>query len=391
MTKSDFPSASAAHAKRWADAIARDLTGKSRTIALDRLEAQLEIIETARAPARSRCATRRRAIVFSTAPALLVHIDREPVTADAGHTVRARHQYAAAPAARRARHASTSRSSTAGCARRRSPGLDRAGEVRCDLDRAFQQASARGSSIRSPANRLRTPRAVAHQDGARHLRRDRADGAHRDRGRAASPPSPARSSCTSRTRPGRVFRTCRQRSTCSRRALVPRRRARRAPGTTFAANALPADFAAIPDDSPAENVKASVAGTAQAREAAVAADVPQTASVKLAGTTLTKPRFDGEPVFAADPGTPSHVRREHADTDHRAEETSFYALQNGVWFAAPSVERAVDGRDLGAAVDLHDPAQLAALLRDVRAHLRGDRGRGLHRLHAGLPGHVHRS
>src|SRR5262249_39618904 len=34
------------------------------------------------------------------------------------------------------------------------------------------------------------------------------------------------------------------------------------------ANALPADFAAIPDDSPKENLKASVSGTPQAREAA---------------------------------------------------------------------------------------------------------------------------
>ena len=100
---------------------------------------------------------------------------------------------------------------------------------------------------------------------------------------------------------------------------------------------MPADFAAIPDDSPAENVKASVAGTAQAREAAVAATVPQTALVKLAGTALTKPRLDGEPVFVAIPGTPLHYVANTATPIIRAEERSFYALQDGVWFAAPSV------------------------------------------------------
>ena len=38
---------------------------------------------------------------------------------------------------------------------------------------------------------------------------------------------------------------------------------------------LPAEFSKIPDDSPKENVKASIAGTPQAREAAISATVPQ--------------------------------------------------------------------------------------------------------------------
>ena len=48
-------------------------------------------------------------------------------------------------------------------------------------------------------------------------------------------------------------------------------------------------------------------------------------------------------------------------------------------------------RDIGADGDLHDPAVLADLLRDVRAHLRGDADSRLRRLHAGLPRHGRRA
>ena len=70
-----------------------------------------------------------------------------------------------------------------------------------------------------------------------------------------------------------------------------------------AANALPKDFAKIPDDSLKENVKASIAGTEQAREATIAAIVPQTASVKISGTKLSPPQFDGDPVYTPIEGT----------------------------------------------------------------------------------------
>ena len=47
----------------------------------------------------------------------------------------------------------------------------------------------------------------------------------------------------------------------------------------------------------------------------------------------------------------------------------------------------VDDRHVGAAGDLHDPAVVADLLRDVRADLRGDAAGRLRRLHAGLSRH----
>src|SRR5262249_42127419 len=68
---------------------------------------------------------------------------------------------------------------------------------------------------------------------------------------------------------------------------------------------LPGDFARIPDDSPKENVKASVPGTLQAQEAVVANEIPQTATVKRNGTTPTPPpSIDGSPKLEPIENTP---------------------------------------------------------------------------------------
>ncbi|HJV35791.1 hypothetical protein, partial [Geomonas sp.] len=65
---------------------------------------------------------------------------------------------------------------------------------------------------------------------------------------------------------------------------------------------LPPDFSNIPDDSPKENVKASVPGTPQAQEAVIAADIPQTATVYRDKVSFT-PKYNGEPQLAPVPGS----------------------------------------------------------------------------------------
>jgi hypothetical protein len=57
---------------------------------------------------------------------------------------------------------------------------------------------------------------------------------------------------------------------------------------------LAADFAGLPGDSPKENVKPSVPGTHQAREALIANDIPQTAQVDRTQAQF-KPQISGEP------------------------------------------------------------------------------------------------
>src|SRR6202521_3416188 len=60
---------------------------------------------------------------------------------------------------------------------------------------------------------------------------------------------------------------------------------------------LPADIAAIPDSSPKATVKASIAGTIQAREALTANAVPQTTTINRHQTRLTPPVIDGDPIL----------------------------------------------------------------------------------------------
>jgi hypothetical protein len=101
------------------------------------------------------------------------------------------------------------------------------------------------------------------------------------------------------------------------------------------AASLPGDFARIPATHPTENVRAAVAGTPQAREAAIENTVPQVATVNRSSTALTV-RYDGDPSFQPVEGT-SLQRAVNAPIPViRVTENSFYALDNGVWFVAGS-------------------------------------------------------
>ena len=100
---------------------------------------------------------------------------------------------------------------------------------------------------------------------------------------------------------------------------------------------LPADFARIPDDSPKENVKASVPGTLQAQEAVVANEIPQTATVKRNGTTPTPPpSIDGSPRLEPIENTPLQAVANASAPIIRADDGRYYLVQNGLWFVSDS-------------------------------------------------------
>lgn len=100
---------------------------------------------------------------------------------------------------------------------------------------------------------------------------------------------------------------------------------------------LPADFASIPDDSPKENVKASVPGTSQAAESLIADQIPQTAKVDLNETKMTVPEYDGEPKLAAIAGTPLQYVINASLPVILADDGKWYSVENGVWFVAGSL------------------------------------------------------
>jgi hypothetical protein len=96
---------------------------------------------------------------------------------------------------------------------------------------------------------------------------------------------------------------------------------------------LPADFAAIPADSPVAGVRAAVPGTPQAEEALIATRVPQVATVKRNAATLDL-SYDGEPRFEPIAGTRLQSAVNAPMPVIRVDASDFYALDNGVWFVA---------------------------------------------------------
>ncbi len=101
---------------------------------------------------------------------------------------------------------------------------------------------------------------------------------------------------------------------------------------------LPPDFAKIPDDSPKENVKASVPGTAQAMEAVIANSIPQMATVNRKSAKINPPKFDGEPVFKPIEGISLQYAANTATPIIQADDRAYYAVENGVWFKSSSIK-----------------------------------------------------
>jgi hypothetical protein len=101
---------------------------------------------------------------------------------------------------------------------------------------------------------------------------------------------------------------------------------------------LPADFAKIPDDSPKENVKASVPDTPQAQEAVIANSIPQTARVNRKSAKLNPPQFDGEPQLKSVEGTSLKYAVNTATPIIQVDASTYRAVENGVWFKAQSVK-----------------------------------------------------
>jgi hypothetical protein len=108
------------------------------------------------------------------------------------------------------------------------------------------------------------------------------------------------------------------------------------PWEYVANDALPAGFAKIPDDSEKENVKAAVAGTPQAKESLISNLIPQTADVKIADARMDPPRYEGEPKLVPIEGTPLHYAANTATPVIQVSPTSYYAVDNAVWFTSAS-------------------------------------------------------
>jgi len=109
---------------------------------------------------------------------------------------------------------------------------------------------------------------------------------------------------------------------------------REGPWTYVDPSSLPASFAAISADSPKGHVLAHVAGTQEAREAVMDAQVPQTAVVDRASATASV-TYDGEPKFEPIEDTELTYAVNTSSAVIWAE-GSYYLCDTGVWFAGPA-------------------------------------------------------
>ena len=100
---------------------------------------------------------------------------------------------------------------------------------------------------------------------------------------------------------------------------------------------LPADFFKIPDDSPKENVKAAIPKTAQAQEAVIANEVPQTATVYRAKASFT-PVINGAPELKPIENTSLMYVFNSPMPIIMVSQYEWYAVHNGVWFTASAAQ-----------------------------------------------------
>ncbi len=100
---------------------------------------------------------------------------------------------------------------------------------------------------------------------------------------------------------------------------------------------LPPAFGNIADDSPKENVKASIPGTPQAKEAIISSQIPQTATVDRSKASFT-PQIAGAADVKPIEGTQLNYVVNSPIPLIQISNGQWFALQKAVWFTAPTMQ-----------------------------------------------------
>jgi uncharacterized membrane protein YgcG len=106
------------------------------------------------------------------------------------------------------------------------------------------------------------------------------------------------------------------------------------PWSFVSPKSLPPDFKKIPPSHAMADVLVSVAGTPQAQEAAIANQIPQTATVQRDIQPTAVAYDGGAPKWTTIDGTPLSYAPNTQAPVIRVDEKSYYMVQNGVWFVA---------------------------------------------------------
>jgi hypothetical protein len=101
------------------------------------------------------------------------------------------------------------------------------------------------------------------------------------------------------------------------------------------AKSLPKEFASISESSPKAGVLVSVPGTGPAKEALIANAIPQTATITRHDAQLDV-KYDGDPQFSAIDGTDLQYAVNSATPVIKVNAEDYYAVENAVWFVGTS-------------------------------------------------------
>ena len=104
------------------------------------------------------------------------------------------------------------------------------------------------------------------------------------------------------------------------------------PWTFVRPDELPQSFSEIPPDSEIGGIRASVAGTDEAKDAVMDAQIPQTAAIRRSETSL-QVEYDGEPEFQPIDGT-SVSYAVNTGAQVLLIDGRYYAVDDGVWFVS---------------------------------------------------------
>ncbi len=110
------------------------------------------------------------------------------------------------------------------------------------------------------------------------------------------------------------------------------------PWTYVSPDTLPGAFMMIPQDSPKENVLASIPGTTQSQEAMIANSVPQMARVPIAQVMQPPTVVGSGEKWVAVSGTSVMVLSNCATPVFRTSPNTYFAVENGIWFTTTNLK-----------------------------------------------------
>ena len=340
IDKAEFPSAQQ-HSDAWVKILQNDASDKTRIIALDRLEANLHIVKVQQAQQRTPIRNTPPQILFSTQPAMLIYVDGEPAWRDLPGTAYQRVINTRPLLLKNSRGQLYLRVFDGWMT---ADSLQ--GKWSVDLSPPADLKQVEQQAIDSKQVDMLTGKSDPDQPSP-SLYKGSVPQIHVattatelivTEGEPKWVPIPGTHLLFVENTTGHVFKLTGDQKTY---VLISGRWFRssspQGPWEFVPADLLAKDFSNIPDDSPKENVKASVAGTPQAKEAAIAASIPTTAAVKKSDANMTQPYYDGEPRLVAIAGTSLQYVVNSSTPIIMVNAHSYYAVENGVWFTSDSL------------------------------------------------------